>query len=42
MAKQVTWVVIKNDTEIARVQTKKMAEVIVSQVGGMVVKYTKE
>lgn len=42
MAKKTTWIVIKNEVEVARVKTQKMAQVIAIEVGGMVVKYTKE
>lgn len=42
MSKKVTWIVTKNENEIARVATKKMAETIAAQIGGYVHKYTVE
>jgi hypothetical protein len=42
MTKKVTWIVTKDEKEIARVSTKKMAETIASQIGGYVHKYTVE
>ena len=42
MTKKVTWIVMKDDSEIARCKTEKMARVIAHEVSGVVVKYTKE
>lgn len=42
MAKKVTWIVIKNEVEVIRVATKKMADSIVAEIGGYVQKYTAE
>ena len=42
MSKKVTWIVTKDEKEIARVSTKKMAETIASQIGGYIHKYTVE
>lgn len=39
---KVTWIVTKADEEIIRVKTKKMATVIASEIGGIVVKYIVE
>ncbi len=40
--KKVTWIVTKDGSEIARVSTKKMADLIASEIGGFVHKYTVE
>ena len=40
--KKTFWIVVKGETEIIRVKSKKMAEAIASQVGGYVHKYTAE
>ena len=40
--KKTTWIVMKNDSEIIRVKTKKMAEMIAAEIGGYVSKYTVE
>jgi len=42
MSKKTTYIVIKNNEEIGRYATRKQAAMIVSQIGGMVVAYTKE
>ena len=40
--KKVQWIVMKDGIEIIRQSTRHMAEVIAMEVGGIVVKYTKE
>jgi hypothetical protein len=40
--KKVQWIVMKADEEIIRVTTKRLAEVIASDIGGYVNKYTVE
>lgn len=40
--KKVAWIVMKDDSEITRVKTKKMAEMIAEEIGGYVSKYTVE
>jgi ribosomal protein L7Ae-like RNA K-turn-binding protein len=42
MSKKTTYIVIKNNEELGRYATRKQAELIVSQVGGLVIAYTKE
>ena len=40
--KKVQWIVMKDGVEVVRQSTRRMAEVIAMEIGGMVVKYTKE
>jgi hypothetical protein len=40
--KKTFWIVVKGESEIIRVKSKKMAEAIASQIGGFVHKYTAE
>lgn len=40
MTTKVTWVVMKNETEISRHATKKMADVVAHEIGGYVLRQT--
>lgn len=42
MNKKTIYIVIKNNEELGRYATRKRAELIVSQIGGMIIAYTKE
>jgi hypothetical protein len=37
--KKTTWIVMKGDEEISRHTSKKMAEVVASELGGYVIRY---
>jgi hypothetical protein len=40
--KKTIYIVMKNDTEISRNKTKKMAECVAKEINGYIIKYTKE